>query len=347
MSTLRIDALAQTEQTEWDAYVQAHPRGTFFHLSAWRDVVYTALGHRSHYLLARRHGRIVGLLPLGEVKSALFGHALISVPFCVYGGVVADDDEAAEALEEHALEIGTRLGVDYVELRNTHPRGGGAAPTIEEEGLYVTFRKVMEPDIEANLKAVPRKQRAMVRKGINAGLTWEIDEDVDRFFHLYSLSVRNLGTPVLPLKWFRTVKAVFGDAVDVLTVSHEGEPVASVLSYYFRDEVLPYYGGGGSRARELKANDFMYYALMEHALARGARVFDYGRSKKGSGSYSFKKNWGFEPRALAYSYRLVKATDPPALNPNNPRYRTAISVWQRLPVALTQVLGPRIARYLA
>ena len=343
MGTVDIRAPSSGDEARWDDYVRGHDAGTFFHLIGWRDVVQEALGHPCRYLMAERDGQVVGVLPLGQVQSALFGNALISVPFCVYGGAIGDDDDCVQALTEAAVAIATEREVDYLELRNVRPRPGHTAP----DSLYVTFRKSIDSDPEANLKAIPRKQRAMVRKGMQAGLAFELDDGIDRFFELYSLSVRNLGTPVLPKRWFETVKRVFGDAVEVMTIVHEGEPVSSVLSYYFRDEVLPYYGGGGAHARSLKANDFMYYSLMNHAASRGARVFDYGRSKKGSGSYSFKKNWGFEPEPLCYEYKLIRASDPPAINPNNPKYRLAIAMWQKLPVPVTRIIGPRIARYLA
>ncbi len=343
----RVEVLADGDTAAWDAYVRAHPRGTFFHLSAWRGVVRETLGHGSRYLLARRGDAIVGVLPLGHVKSRLFGNALISVPFCVYGGVLADDEAAGRALLDAALEHARAQRVDWLELREAEAPPPSLAAAGAEESLYVRFRKTIHEDPEDNLKAIPRKQRAMVRKGMQAGLDWVIDPDVERFFALYSESVRNLGTPVLPKRWYAAVKRAFGDDCDVLTVLKDGRPVSSVLSYYFRDEVLPYYGGGGADARALKANDFMYHALMTHAAARGCTRFDYGRSKKGSGSYSFKKNWGFEPEDLHYQVHLVEATDPPALNPNNPKYRMAIAAWQKLPLGVSRRLGPLVAKYLA
>ncbi len=335
--------LDSARQSLWDAFVTESPAATFFHLSAWRHLVETQFGHRTHYLYAARHGRIVGVLPIGHVKSFLFGNALISTPFCVYGGVVASDPEAERALVDAGIALGRDLGVDYLELRQRDLRND--APRTQD--LYVTFRKRIDEDPEANLGAIPRKQRAMVRKGMQAGLVGETDEGVDRFFTMYSESVRNLGTPVLPKKWFAALKETFAEACEVVTICDRGRPVSSVMSFYFRDVVLPYYGGGGFDARRLKANDFMYYHLMCRAALRGCRVFDYGRSKKGSGSYAFKKNWGFVPEDLHYEHHLIRATDPPALNPNNPKYKLAISAWKRLPIRLTRILGPVVAKYLA
>jgi FemAB-related protein (PEP-CTERM system-associated) len=219
-------------------------------------------------------------------------------------------------------------------------------PEWAHTDLYVTFRKAIDPDIEKNLNGIPRKQRAMVRKGIKAGLKGELDEGVDRFFAAYSHSVHRLGTPVFSKHYFEALKAVFGPDCEVQTVTLEGRLIASVMSFYFRDEVLPYYGGGTDQAREVAGNDFMYWELMRRACERGLRVFDYGRSKQGTGSFDFKKNWGFEPQGLNYEYRLVRGKRVPEVNPLNPKYRLMIKMWQRLPLALANRIGPLVARNL-
>jgi FemAB-related protein (PEP-CTERM system-associated) len=338
-----VRELGAADVGRWDDFVEACPQATFFHLSGWGECVRQALGHRVWHLYAEGPHGIEGVLPLGQVKSALFGNALISAPFSVYGGIAASTEAAAGALHAEAVALAERLGVDYLELRQRESRTG--EPPAKD--LYVTFRKSISADPEENLKAIPRKQRAMVRKGIQAGLVGEIDTGVDRFFDMYSASVRNLGTPVLPKRWFATLAKVLGERCEVLTILGDGRPVSSVLSFYFRDEVLPYYGGGTDEARRFKANDFMYWDLMRRAAERGVRLFDYGRSKQGTGSYSFKKNWGFEPEPLHYEYHLVKARALPEINPLNPKYRLMVRTWQRLPLPISRVLGPMIARYLA
>ncbi len=339
---LEIAPLSAADRAAWDAYVEAHPEGTFFHRSGWMDAIEQGFGHRCHHLLARRDGRIVGVLPLGEIRSRLFGHSLISTPFCVYGGPVADDRTVEDALIESACDLAERLGVDYLELRNRRPM----RPDWPRKDLYVTFRRRIEADDEANMKAIPRKQRAMVRKGIKAGLRSEVDADTDRLFEAYSESVRNLGTPVFPKRWFETLRQVFGDDCEILTVTREGRTLASVMSFRFRDEILPYYGGGTAEARDCKGNDFMYWEVMRRAAAQGLRWFDYGRSKRDTGSFSFKKNWGFDPEPLYYEYYLVKAGALPDVSPKNPKYRYFIALWQRLPLWLSRRLGPLLARSL-
>jgi len=338
----QVGALGRQDHQLWDDFVHAHPDGTFFHLSAWRDIIEQVFGHRCHYLVAQRAGCIVGVLPLAEVKSRLFGHALTSLPFCVYGGPVGDD-EAVMMLEAEAERIARSLGVSHLEYRNLKPRH----EDWPRQDLYVTFRKPILPDVEANMLAIPRKQRAMVRKGIKNDLQTCWDGDEARFFALYADNVHRHGTPALPRRFFRTLLETFGDDCRVLTIAApDGKPLSSVLSFYFRGEVLPYYAGDDYTARSLAANDFKYWALMQDACERGYRVFDYGRSKIGTGPYGFKKNWGFEPQPLSYEYRLYKRDSVPQNNPMNPRYRAFIALWRRLPLSVANALGPYIVRNL-
>lgn len=341
---IQIRAAAEADSGAWDAYVLAHPHGSFFHRYGWKRLIESAYRYPGHYLIAERGGRLCGVLPLGEVKHLLFGHALISVPFCVYGGVLADDAAVREALEARAVALAGMLRVSHLEMRNERPVRDD---WLRKDGLYVTFKRALSADHEANMNAIPRKQRAMVRKGIKAGLVGELDEGIDNLYQAYSESVRNLGTPVFPKAHFRAIRAEFGDDVDVLTVRHEGRVVASVMNYYFRDQVLPFYGGGIAAARHLAANDFMYWEVMRRAVERGCRLFDFGRSKVDTGSYRFKKHWGFEPEPLRYEYHLVRAREMPDLNPNNPKYRVFVNAWKRLPVGVSRALGPWLARGLA
>lgn len=340
--TCVVKLLDQGNGSRWDAFVSGSPQASFFHRAAWRDILEGVLGHRCYYLYAEARGAIAGVLPLAEVRSRLFGHALISTPFCVYGGVAARDAGVEARLVEAAAKLAGELQVDYLELRNREAMAGG----WPVKDLYVSFRKVLDPDEEANFQAIPRKQRAMVRKGIEAGLTAEPDESVDTFFRVYAESVRNLGTPVLSRRYYARVKAAFGKDCEITVVRDHGEPVAAAMSFYFRDEVHPYYGGSIARGRGLKANDFMYWAVMRRAIERGARLFDYGRSKRDTGSYHFKKHWGFEPEPLPYAYHLVRARTIPNVSPTNPKYRLFIKAWQHLPLAVSCAIGPWLARNL-
>jgi FemAB-related protein (PEP-CTERM system-associated) len=342
LSACRVARFEPQDAARWNAFVNAHPQGTFFHRAEWASVLRRAFSHRAHYLYAERDGSICGVLPLAEVKSALFGHSLVSTPFCVYGGILAEDSAAHAALEREACELGTRLGVGYVEMRNRQRMH----PQWPSKDLYVTFRRPITADSEQNMLAIPRKQRAMVRKGIQKGLRVEHDTDTRRVYAIYSESLRNLGTPVFSPRYMQILQETFGSDCEVLTVLCGDQPISSVLSFYFRDEVLPYYGGSIAAARSVAGNDFMYWQVMERARNRGATCFDFGRSKRDTGAFDFKSNWGFEAQPLCYEYFLVKARAVPDLSPKNPRYSRMIDLWRRLPVPLTRVIGPPVARYL-
>ena len=336
--------LGDTVNTErWDKFVFSCPGATFFHRSGWQNIVRDVFHHETYFLYAEEDGVIQGVLPLGNVNSWLFGNSLTGLPFAVYGGVAADNPLAADALELEAERIARHLGVAHLELRNVNPRHADW-PT---QDLYVTFRKEILDGEEANMLAIPRKQRAMVRKGIKNGLVSQIDSNVDRFFALFADNVHRHGTPAMPKKYFKALQTEFGTDCEVLTVvAPDGRALSSVLSFYFRDEVMPYYAGDDEAARDLAANDFKYWELMRRACVRGLKMFDYGRSKRGTGPYAFKKNWGFEPTPLYYEYRLYKRDAIPQNNPNNAKYKLMISIWRRMPIGLANWLGPFVVRNL-
>lgn len=339
---LHVRSYLTEDESRWDAFVERCPDATFFHRAGWHRVIQDGLGHRCRYLLAERDGVVEGVLPLAEVRSRLFGHTLVSAPCCVYGGVAAISEEARLGLTDEAARLAEQLQVDVLEVRNRQP----VRPEWPTKDLYVTFRKSISEQDEENLKAIPRKQRAMVRKGIAAGLSSRLVDDPDQFFAIYAESVRNLGTPVFPRRFFRALFDEFYSDSEISVVAGARGDLAAVMSFYFRDEVLPYYGGSRPQARLIKGNDFMYWDLMCRAAARGARVFDYGRSKIGTGSYDFKKNWGFTPQPLYYEYHLINARQIPEVNPKNPKYRYFIEVWKHLPLPIANTVGPLLARNL-
>ncbi|SEI64236.1 FemAB-related protein, PEP-CTERM system-associated [Nitrosomonas eutropha] len=337
-----ISILSPDKFQAWDEFVRACPDATFFHRSGWKSVIEQAFGHKTWFLYIEEDGCIQGILPLAEINSLLFGHSLSALPFCVYGGIAAVSDGVRAKLDQAAQMLAAHLQVDYLEYRHVTPFHQDW-PTKE---LYVTFRKTIDPDVEQNMLAIPRKQRAMVRKGIKYALQSHVDQDIERFFHAYSTSVHRLGTPVFSRKYFRLLKTVFAEDCELLVITKDDQTVSAVMSFYFRDEVLPYYGGGADAARDLAGNDFMYWELMRRACERGYKIFDFGRSKQGTGSYSFKKNWGLEPQPLFYEYQLLRAKAVPEHNPLNPKYRLFIKAWQKLPLTFANLIGPHIVKNL-
>ncbi len=330
---------------QWDEYVTNHDHATVYHMSAWGRAVSRSMGHKCYYLYIEDQGRISALVPLIHIKSRLFGNSLISVAFATNGGPIFDNRQALDMLDGECRKLRSDLDVDYLECRNmaaVHEDW----PTKKD--MYSTFRKELSPDNEENMKAIPRKQRAMVRKGIKFGLKAVLDDLPDRLFAMYSESVRNLGSPVFPKKLFYHLKQEYGENCEILTIETEqGKAVSSVMTFYFRDEVVPYYGGGTFEARGLAANDFMYWSLMEHAVdKKDCRIFDFGRSKNGTGAFNFKKNWGFEPVPLNYEFILKNEGELPDINPLNPKYQLMIKVWKKLPLSVANFVGPLVSRSL-
>jgi len=338
-----IKTLDTSSIQQWDEFVENSSSATFFHKAGWKEVIEKAFGHKTYFLYTENQGKITGILPLVHIKSLFFGNSLSSCAFCVYGGIVAEDKATYDKLDKKACALAEELGVDHLEMRNQIQ----LSPNRPYKELYVTFKKELEDDEEKNMLAIPRKQRAVIRKGIKAGLSSEIDSEIDRFYQAYSESVRNLGTPVFAKKYFSILKQVFKDQCEILTVvDKEGQLIASVMSFFFKNEVLPYYGGGTEYARAVQGNDFMYWEVMRRAVEKGIKVFDYGRSKEGTGSYRFKKHWGFEPKPLFYEFHLVKSDSIPDINPLNPKYQLFIAAWKRLPLAVSQMVGPWLAKDL-
>jgi len=336
------------EPAEWDAYVAGHDAATPFHSRAWCEAVSAATGHRCHPLAARgADGAITGLLPLHHVRSPLFGQALVASGFAVDGGILAGDAAAADGLAGAAADLARSLGVPSVELR------GGGLPDGKgwrrEDGVYAGFARDLAADDDAELLAIPRKQRAEVRKALAGPLSVTTGRDAAErrdHYRVYAESVRNLGTPVFPKALFDGILDAFGDAADIVTVRDGDTPVASVLSLYWRGTVMPYWGGGTFAARGLRANERMYYALMNHARAKGCSRFDFGRSKVGTGPWSYKKNWGFEPQPLVYARWLAPGETPRDTNPNSAKYRLQVDLWKKLPLWAANRIGPLIARGL-
>jgi FemAB-related protein (PEP-CTERM system-associated) len=339
---LTVAPLAPALEAAWDRYVRAAPDATFFHQLGWRWLVERCFGHRAHYLTARRGTRIAGVLPLFEMKSLLFGHALVSLPFAIGGGLAADDAEAAGALLDEAKRLAERLEVDYLELRSEK----AASPDLLTKDLYVTFRNDLTVGEDAWLKRMERKRRQMMNYVGRAGFSWRIAglEELPLFYRLFSESMRHHGTPVYPRLFLQEILDRHPEQTHLFFVMHEGKTVAGTLTILFRDVVMPFYAGADRTLRPRGVDDYLYLSIMRWGRENGYRTFDFGRSKRGTGAYAFKARWGMDEVPLAYQYHLVKARELPNVSPANPKYQAVIRAWQKLPLPVTQLLGPRIIR---
>ena len=329
----------------WDPFVLAHPQGTPFHLADWTRSVAAGLGHAPWWLWAERDGAVAGVFPLSHVRSALFGRRLCSSPQSGYGGQLAEDDGVAAALLARAEEEAERRGVDWLEVRfPAEGPGPPAGPKWHETHLHVTFGGPIagsaSDDDDSLLAAIPKKTRADCRKAAARLTTSQSPVHLDAFFALFAENQHALGTPVLPRRFFRAIAGAASLGPRVLLVRAGDTPVAACLSLRFRDRIVPSWAGAAPAALPLHPNHALYLGVLREARREGCTWFDFGRSKRGSGSYDFKKRWGFPESPLHYAYRLVRAAEPPRMSPSDPRWRRRIDAWKRLPLPVANLAGP-------
>ncbi len=332
---------------ELDAFVVGHAHGTFFHRPAWGDVVSESFGHEPFTLVLRRGGAIAGALPLSLVRRPFGGAALVSVPYGVYGGIVADDADAASALEDAARSLAITLGVDDVELRHLHEPGGTVSEWATHD-LYVTFLRDLPEAADECLETIPRKSRASARQARDKhGMQLVSGHELLPVFHrLFVANKRSLGSPAFDRAFFARLLDRFRDDVLLHGVRFQDRVIATCLSFVFRDVMMPYYSGSEPGTERLGSMNFQYWQLMTDAVTRGLAQFDFGRSRRGSGAFDFKENMGFTPTPLAYRHFLPKGGAMPNLNPSNEKLEVVQKVWRKLPFAVVERLGPRLLKYL-
>ena len=335
---IQVRPCAASDHIAWDQFVRAHPHGSPFHLQAWRKAIERTFGYRSCYLIAERGDQVCGLLPLFLVSNPLMGRVLLSSPFAVYGGALCDGEEARQALRGAVAEQGRRERVDYVELRNAWEE---QCLGFERVRRYVTFTQELAGTEDTLLEGIPRKTRAAVRKSLKFEFKPQPTRDFGPFARLYLANLRRLGTPAFPLRHFANLLEEFGAEADVREMRLDGQLAAAVFTFYFRGQVMPYYGASDPAFHAQQPNNYMYWELMRWGLANGFRLFDFGRSKmQESGSFDFKAHWGMAMRELPYEVLLVRRRELPNFSPNNPKFELFLKVWQRLPLAVTNALGP-------
>lgn len=328
----------------WDDFISASSHGSFFHTIIWKTVIEKAFGYKSYYFFLEHQGVIKGILPLFLVKKPLQGQVLVSVPFGVYGGICADSSEASLELKKTGERLSHELGVDFLELRHRDTQD----IDFLCKDLYVTFTREIYEGEEKNMMAIPRKQRRMIRQGMNHQLESKIGgkEFLKEFYHIYSTSLRNLGTPAFPYRYFEVLLGELGEQCKILSVWYQDQMAAGVMTFCYKDHLLPYYGGGLPQFLRYAVYDFMYWELMRFGWEHGYKVFDFGRSKQGTGAYDFKRHWGFEPTPLHYQYYLPNGGAIPNLNPTNPKFQPFISLWKKLPLSVANLIGPHVIKYL-
>jgi len=333
----------QGDSTAIEEYLGRSDKSSLYHKYPWGSVIEDCFSHRSYYLLCEGNGgAILGVLPLVHMKSRMFGNLMVSMPYFNYGGVLSDDEESRDLLIGEAVKIATGVGADHIEFRQEKPLGNGfPAKTVK-----VSMRLTLPSSAEDLWKSFPSKLRSQIRRPQKAGLTVRVgrEEELDSFYRVFSVCMRDLGTPVYPRVFFRTILGCFPDSTWICSVYQGRTPMASGFLAAFKDKLEIPWGASLRQFNHLSANMLLYWSCLEFAGKKGFRVFDFGRSTVGEGTHRFKEQWGAAPSPMNWHYWLANDTAIPEINPRNPKYRMAIGLWKKLPVPLTRVLGPRIVR---
>lgn len=327
----------------WDQYVQSHPNGSGYQLMAWRRVMEDAFGHPTFYLMVSDEDQTVhGVLPLVFLSSRLFGRLLVSMPYVNYGGLLADTVGAQDALLSAAVDLARQHGVAHIELRQSEARELGW-PVKRHK---VSMRLELPKDFETLWEKFPSKLRSQIRRARKAGMVVHFGgpELLDDFYRVLARNMRDLGTPVPARGLFESVLKILPDESRIGIVSLAERPMAAGFLYGFREVLEIPWAASDRRHKELSANMLLYSAALEFGCAAGYRMFDFGRSTPGSGTYYFKQQWGAKPRPLHWYYWLSNGGALPDISPENSKFKLAIEVWKRLPVSITRMVGPAIVR---
>lgn len=326
----------------WDEYVSSNPTASNYHRWGWREVILETFGHNPYYLAAVKNQSIEGVLPLFHIKSLLFGNFLVSMPFFTYGGVLANSPKNSEALLGEAELLARRVGASHLELR----QGSEIATTMADSSPKVTMEVELPDTNEELFNRLSPKMRKRIRYARKNGLepSWHGPEAISDFYTIFAINMRNLGTPVYPLSFFRNICRLFPDQIRILTLAENGRPVASAFISIFRDTVELPWAATLPESRDKFSPLLLYWTLLEWAQQNGYRCVDLGRCTPGSGNYDFKRRWVCTEKPLHWYYWLADGIPIPQLRPDNPRYKLATRLWKRLPLKLANFFGPRIVR---
>ena len=339
---LAIDVATAADASQWNAFLQQHPQASYYHLAEWNAINAQTLKNPSFNLIARDGARIRGVLPLTLVASPLFGRVLCSMPFVNYGGPVADDPAVTNALVRAACDRAKELNADYLELR---------CPFSLETDLQVSTRKIslqidLAPNPDTLWEAYTSKHRKNVKRAYQNNLSVRTGgaELLDVFYSVMEQSWRALGTPFYARSYFDAIFKALPDHTRIFVCSQGDQPVAVSCVGYFNGIVEGLWAGGTAASRPLSANYVLYWEMIKDSCERGHKRFHLGRSTAESGAEDFKKRWNAEPSQLYWYFHRPKGGEMPQLNVDNPKYKLAIQAWRKLPLWVTRIVGPPLAR---
>ncbi len=341
--SLEIVPIAASAMDEWDSYVDGHPQATLYHRWVWRDVIQKVFGHTAIFLVARDAAGLAGVLPLVRLRSWVFGDYLVSMPYFNFGGALARSPEVCQQLMLAAGAEARRIGCGHVEFRDTESRDGAMVrmdKVCMELALPGQF-DVLWSTLGAKIRAQVRKPQKEGAQVVHGG-----EDLLPEFYAVFARNMRDLGTPVYPLAFFREILRSLPAQASIAIIRYKGKAVAAGFLLGFRNRLEIPWASSLREYNPLGVNMMLYAEVIRFAIESGYRVFDFGRSSVDSGTYRFKKQWGASARQLYWHYWLAKGRNMPQLNPGNPKYRLAVAAWRRLPLRIATGLGPHIVKYL-
>jgi FemAB-related protein (PEP-CTERM system-associated) len=343
---MNIRLFKEGDGKQWDRYVMGSRAAASYHLAGWKDVIEKSFGHKTHYLIAEGSNReIQGVLPLVLMKSVLFGRFMISLPYFNYGGICADNEEAATGLLRAAEGIAIENGAAHIELRHTCQKDYG----LPAKKAKVSMRLALPQNPDELWRSFPSKLLSQTRRPIKENMYARVgrEGELESFYRVFSVNMRDLGTPVYSKEFFRNILGAFPESSWICTVyTKEGWPAASGFLVGFKEVLEIPWASSIRRYNPSSPNMLLYWSVLNFACEKGYSVFDFGRSTPGESTYRFKEQWGAIPMQLYWHYWLRNGGPLPELNPKNPKYQTAIRIWQKLPVSVTKIIGPSIVKNL-
>jgi serine/alanine adding enzyme len=327
-----------------DAFVVQRPDSKICHLPAWGAMVERVTGHKQFYLVARDANKVCGVLPLTHARSYLFGNRMISQGFSTYGGILADNQQARDALFEFAVEQAKQLNCESIEFRNTEPLPYDLHLREDKLTMLITLEGGAE-HVWNNFRTEIRKQtRKAEKEGVVA-----VDggaELLDDFYEIYSKKMHELGTPAFPRQLMAAMLQTFPENVRLFAARFGDKSVSAGLMTYFNGVAeIPWSAALGDYER-LYSNRLLYWTIIKYYCDRGAKIFDFGRSSVDSGNYEFKRRWRAEPVRLYYQYWIHPGHKLSIISPDNPKFNKKVEMWKRLPLWTARMLGPYISRNL-
>lgn len=333
---------SETDAGRWNAFVDAHPGACVYHRFEWGPLFEAVYGSRSRSLIATQGAEVLGVLPIVELRSALFGRIWSSMPFFGHGGMLVDEEAAAELLAHEAARLAARAGARFIELRHLVEHDLGWHERRDKVNMVLT----LPGSAEALFKGFKSKLRSQIKRPEKAGHTVRSGrhELLHAFWLVYSENMRDLGSPCHSERLFGAILDTFGEKSRVFAVYDGDHPIGGGFVV----------GGQGTLeipcASTLRShngtspNMMLYGEVLRFACGEGYARFNFGRSTVDEGTYKFKAQWGAVPRPLVYHTWVPAGAEPPSLKPTSGKFRRAVELWTKLPVSLARLAGPPIVK---